>query len=180
MSIYVEGDKTYIMQPCHVLSYNSRKTDGTLPAIYIGNYCSIGQNCTFILSQHKSNWISTTIAPTNKFSHMQGNNSSYCRGDILIGSDVWIGANCTIMDNVSIGNGAIIAAGSVVTKTVPPYAIVGGNPAKLIRYRFTPEQIVALERIQWWSRADADAIDVWHDDIDGFIAKYQSDLQIQE
>lgn len=174
MSIYVSGDSTYIMQPCHVLCYDSRKSDGSLPAVYIGNFCSIGVNCTFILSQHKSSWISTTTSKTHKFAHGQGNPSSFCKGDITIGSDVWIGANVTIMDNVSIGNGAIIAAGSVIVKDVPPYAIVGGNPAKIIRYRFSESQITALEKIQWFNRPDAETIDVWHDDIDGFIAKYQT------
>jgi hypothetical protein len=71
-------------------------------------------------------------------------------GDTIVGNDVWTTENCLIMSGVKIGDGAIVAAGAVVTKDLPPYAIVGGNPAKLIRYRFTEEQIAALLEIRWW------------------------------
>ena len=73
---------------------------------------------------------------------------------IRIGNDVWIGANAIITNGSNIGNGAIIAAGSVVTKDVPDYAIVGGVPAKIIRYRYTTEEIAALNRISWWDWSD--------------------------
>jgi len=76
--------------------------------------------------------------------------SSYSKGDIIIKHDVWIGANCTILDEITIGNGAVIGAGSVVTKDVPAYAIVGGNPAKIIKYRFSPEIIREIEATQFW------------------------------
>ena len=71
-----------------------------------------------------------------------------------IGNDVWIGSRCIVMDGVTIGDGAIVAAGSVVTKDVPAYAIVGGAPAKLIRYRFSPDVILRLEKIAWWNLPD--------------------------
>lgn len=71
---------------------------------------------------------------------------------VLIGNDVWIGANVTILNGVHIGDGAIIAAGAVVVKDVPPYTIVGGVPAKEIRKRFTPEQIDFLQTYQWWNK----------------------------
>ena len=71
-----------------------------------------------------------------------------------IGNDVWIGTRAIVMDGVSIGDGAIVAAGAVVTKDVPPYAIVGGVPAKIIRYRFSEEIIEQLLKIQWWNMSD--------------------------
>lgn len=72
----------------------------------------------------------------------------------IIGNDVWIGANAIILQGVTIGDGAIIAAGAVVTKDVPPYAIVGGVPAKVIKYRFSDEVILKLLQIKWWDKPE--------------------------
>ncbi|MBR6669381.1 MAG: CatB-related O-acetyltransferase, partial [Ruminococcus sp.] len=71
-----------------------------------------------------------------------------------IGNDVWFGKNVLITNGANIGNGVIAGAGAVITKDVPDYAIVGGVPARIIRYRYTPEQIEALNKIQWWNWSD--------------------------
>jgi acetyltransferase-like isoleucine patch superfamily enzyme len=78
------------------------------------------------------------------------------RGPITIGHDVWIGRRAMIMSGVTIGNGAVIGAGAVVTRDVAPYSIVGGVPAKLIRFRFEQPTIDALQRIRWWDWPDDD------------------------
>ena len=172
MSLHM-GEKSYVMEPCHVLCYDCRKPDGTLPTVRVGKYCSIAVTCTFLLGHHRYDLVSTTPCYTRHLSdHGKGNLSGYSRGDINIGNDVWIGANCTLMDNIRIGNGAVVAAASVVVKDVPAYAIVGGNPARVIKYRFTPEQIEGLERTKWWDLPDAP---VHTDDIDGFIRDHTAD-----
>ena len=82
-----------------------------------------------------------------------------------IGSDVWIGTRAIIMDGINIGDGAIVAAGAVVTKDVPPFAVVGGIPAKVIKYRFAPEVIQRLLEIKWWDLPDEEitrCIDLFH------------------
>jgi acetyltransferase-like isoleucine patch superfamily enzyme len=73
-------------------------------------------------------------------------------GTVTIGNDVWLGANVIVLDNITIADGAIVAANSVVTKDVPPYAIVGGTPAKLIKYRFDEADIAFLLEYQWWDK----------------------------
>jgi len=165
-------DSSYIMQPHDILSYDSMKSDGTPPEIRIGKKCSIGKNCTFVLSNHLLDTFSTYPSSGRRLvSHNKGNPSSYSKGDIVIKNDAWIGANCTLIDGLTIGNGAVVAAGSVVTKDVPPYAIVGGNPAKLIRYRFPRDIIDQLESIQFWEMdmEDISRFDIHSRDIEGII-----------
>ncbi len=124
--------------------------------LIIGKFCAIGSNVQFIMNgaNHRMDGISTF--PFNIF----GGNWSVItptleqlpfKGNTVIENDVWIGYKATIMPGVNIRNGAIIAAHSVVTKDVEPYSIVGGNPAKLIRKRFTDEQIKKLLDIAWWN-----------------------------
>jgi acetyltransferase-like isoleucine patch superfamily enzyme len=99
-----------------------------------------------------------------------------CKGDIIVGNDVWIGAKSTIMSGVKIGDGSIIGAGSTVTKDVPPYSIVAGNPAKFIKFRFTEEQIESLLQISWWNwtedRIKSEAMTMWSDNINEFIEQH--------
>ena len=162
---------SYIMNPYTILSYDSRKKDGKLPIIQIGKKCSIAANCTFSLSNHLTDTFSTSVSTRNLFLHKQGNPSSYSKGDIIIKNDVWIGTNVTVLDGITIGNGAVIAAGSVVVKDVPPYAIVGGNPAKLIKYRFSQDIIDDLEAICFWdlSIEQIEKFDIHTRDIKDFI-----------
>ncbi len=168
---------SYMMDPYFIVSYDSRKSDGTLPIIKIGKYCSIASNCYFTLSNHITNRFSTTTSPPGMhlFQHGQGNISSYSKGDILIKNDVWIGVNCTILDGITIGNGAVIAAGSVVTKNVEPYSIVGGNPAKFIKYRFPPELIKRIEALEFWDMPieDIQNVNIWAENIEDTIKEIE-------
>jgi serine acetyltransferase len=99
-----------------------------------------------------------------------------CKGDIIIENDVWVGAKSTIMSGVKIHNGAVVGACSVVTKDVPPYAIVVGNPATIVKYRFTEKQIKSLLEISWWDwtedRIKTEAMKLWSSNIDEFIDKH--------
>lgn len=121
----------------------------------IGKFCSIADECKIFLGgNHNTDWISTyPFGHVNKniFTSFNGTGHPSTKGDVIIGNDVWIGLNTTIMSGVNIGNGAIIAANSHVVKDVPAYSIVGGNPAKLIKYRFSSEQIEKLQSIEWWN-----------------------------
>lgn len=116
--------------------------------LMIKNYVSIAQNVTFILNaEHYVDRISTYPF---KVKILQITSlESFGKGDIIVDDDVWIGYGATIMSGVHIGQGAVVAAGAVVTKDVPPYAIVGGVPAKVIKYRFEPEMIKELLKIDY-------------------------------
>jgi acetyltransferase-like isoleucine patch superfamily enzyme len=136
-------------------SYNSWRV--TLINCSIGKFCSIAQGVSAGLGKHPvSDFISShpafyslnkqcgfTFASTEHFREM---------GKIQIGNDVWIGANAIIMDDVNIGNGAVISANSFVNIDVPPYSIVGGTPAKVIKYRFSDDVINFLEEFKWWNK----------------------------
>jgi len=122
--------------------------------ITIGKYCSIADDIIiFISGEHQTNWITTF-----PFSVLNGKYQNYIKnikpskGNITIGNDVWICAGVKILSGITIGDGAVLGAYSVITKDVPPYAIVGGNPAKIIRYRFDEESINKLLLIKWWNK----------------------------
>jgi acetyltransferase-like isoleucine patch superfamily enzyme len=117
--------------------------------IEIGSFCSIAKDVTIQEYNHRVDRLSTYNFEKHIFSG-KSIDDVISKGAITIGSDVWIGTKSVILSGVTIGHGAIVAAGSVVTKDVPPYAIVGGNPARVIKYRFTAEIIERLLQIEWW------------------------------
>jgi len=138
-------------------TYGNPELFGTENDVYVGKYCSIALNVLMDCGMnHNYNNISTY--PFNnmnkKFSHLTGQVIS--RGDIKIGNDVWIGRNSTIMSGVTVGDGAIIGAHSLVTKDVAPYEVVGGVPAKHIRYRFEHSIIEKLLQIKWWNWSNSE------------------------
>lgn len=118
----------------------------------IGAFCSIGGRVQILLGgHHRTDWVTTyplsyylpDIAPTGRY--------DYTRGDVVIGNDVWLCDGCTILSGVTVGDGAVVAANAHVFRDVPPYAIVGGNPAAIIGYRFPEEIRQELLSIAWWN-----------------------------
>lgn len=122
----------------------------------IGNYCEIAWNVNIGPHNHFLDNFSIFEFPSmynaNELSQKQ--NAVFEGYTCKIGSDVWIGCYSTILEGVEIGNGAVIASNSVVTKSVPPYAVVGGNPARFIKWRFTEEQIKRLEDSKWYTLSE--------------------------
>lgn len=127
--------------------------------VRIGNFCSLAQGLKIFLGgNHRTDWITTFPfghIHQSIFPNFDGRGHPASHGNVIIGNDVWIGSDVTIMSGVTIGDGAVIAANSHVVKDVPAYSIVGGNPAKVIRFRFSPEQIAKLLEVQWWNWEDS-------------------------
>jgi len=121
----------------------------------IGKFCSIAENVTIFLGgEHRTDWITTyPFSALNKDwpEAQRINGHPKTKGDVIIGNDVWIGRGVVILSGVKIGNGAVIGTQSVVTRDVPAYTIVAGNPAKIIRQRFDQEDINKLEKLKWWN-----------------------------
>jgi virginiamycin A acetyltransferase len=130
----------------------------------IGRYCSIADKVEIFLGgNHRTAWVTTY-----PFDNLPGlwpastgpAKSHVSRGDVAIGNDVWIGSGAVILSGVSVGDGAVIGAHALVTRDVPPYGLVGGNPAQLIRLRFDEATIAALLEARWWDldRADVERL----------------------
>jgi len=137
------GDFTYVASNTAISKAN------------IGKFCSIGPNCKIGLGKHPAEKFVSShpiFFSTLKQAQITFSDKNYFDEfeTITIGNDVWIGTDVIVVDGVTIGDGVIIGAGSVVTKDIPPYAIVGGVPAKIIRYRFNNNEIKRLLEIKWW------------------------------
>lgn len=152
------GDYTYFDDrrygPDHFEEYNVLYNyDFSKVKLVIGKFCAIAAETRFIMTgDHKLDAISTYPFPI----FGQGWESAFnvydlpVKGDIIVGHDVWFGYDSLIMNGVTIGNGAIIAARAVVVKDVPDYSIVAGNPAKVVKMRFDDKTIDRLQKIAWW------------------------------
>lgn len=148
-----------ILRRCTVSEYTYIGYNTNIYHAGIGKFCSISKDVCIGLPSHPSKFISTSPIFVNihngtGYSWSKQNMFDSTPGKVVINNDVWIGMKSTIMGGVTIGNGAIIAAHSVVTKDVPPYAIVGGVPAKIIKYRFNEDIIEALQKAEWWKQPD--------------------------
>jgi len=157
-------------------SYGTIIRRGVHNSITVGKYCSIAVDCVVDGGfSHNVKFVSTYPFSINVSGcgHLTGH--PVWKGDVNIGNDVWIGESCLIMSGVNIGDGAVIGARSIVTRDVPPYSIVAGSPAKVIRKRFTESQIETLLNIKWWDWEDSRVFENAHllmsESIDEFIEK---------
>ena len=153
-------DNCHILENSHVLNSSIKRysyigRNSMIQNVNIGSFCSVANDVCIGLGTHPSNLFSTSplfYRVNNTFKvrliDVDYNFNEY--NPIEIGHDVWIGARAMIMDGIKVGDGAIIAANAVVTKDIPPYAIVAGVPARIIRYRFSSEKIENLLQSQWW------------------------------
>lgn len=132
-------------------------SNSTLKNVVMGKYCSIAPNVKCGFGMHPAHtYVSThpvffSALPQTKITFAEKNHFQEL-APIKIGNDVWIGIDAVIFDGVNIGDGAIIGAGAVVTKDVPAYAVVVGVPAKILRYRFEPDEVAFLLRFKWWDK----------------------------
>ncbi len=142
--------------------------------LQIGKYSSLAEDILFLVDvDHDYKQITT--GTLSVFRGKPFRNKMKRKGQIVIQNDCWIGNGVTIMGGVTVHNGAIIAAKAVVTKDVPPYAIVGGNPARVIKYRFNEKQIQSLQRIAWWDWTQEKIkanVELFHRDVSEFIAAH--------
>ena len=145
----------------------------------IERFCSIADGVIILLGgEHRIDWV-TTYPFSKLFPKARGfTGHPRSRGDVIIGNDVWIGTEALILSGVEIGNGAVIAARSVVKENVLPYSIVAGNPAKHIKFRFNESIRDDLQKIAWWDWSLSKIEEAWplllSSNIEAFIARYKT------
>ncbi|WP_086555500.1 CatB-related O-acetyltransferase [Acetobacter sp. DmW_043] len=155
--------------------------DGPHGEIVIGKFCSIAVGVSIVAANHNINYVSTYPFKTiwnPQWRSLDGISDHTSKGKTIIGNDVWIGKSAFIMNGVNIGDGVVIGAGSIVTKDVPPYAVVAGNPAKILKFRFEQHIIDKLLKISWWNWEDEKIDDFLHlimsEDVNTFIQKVEN------
>jgi acetyltransferase-like isoleucine patch superfamily enzyme len=143
--------------------------------LQIGKFCAIADGVVILLGgEHRIDWVTTYPFSKifSKAKRFTGHPRS--KGDVIIGNDVWIGREALILSGVTIGNGAVVAARSVVAEDVAPYSIIAGNPAQFIRFRFNKSIIEELQKIAWWNWPLSKIEEAWplllSSDIAAFIA----------
>jgi acetyltransferase-like isoleucine patch superfamily enzyme len=185
---------------CHILSGHvlparmgafSYSHSMLLPSLRMGRYCSIGGGVEFLQSQHPVDWASTSpfsyslrglqgfldyLQLDKKLTAFPLHPDEFLSDPVELGNDVWVGQGAMLSGGIKVGHGAVIAARALVTHDVPPYAIVGGSPAKVIRMRFPDEVVRRLLKLQWW-RFGPDVLqplDVR--DVEGFTQRLEAQL----
>jgi virginiamycin A acetyltransferase len=150
------GDYTYYDDPLGMQEFERNVLyhfDFIGDRLILGKFCSIATGVKFIMNggNHRTDWLTNYPFPVFGGDWAAAMPESWPnKGDTVIGNDVWIGHGATFLPGVQVGDGAIIAAEAVVAADVAPYAVVGGNPAKLLRKRFSDETIAELLRLRWW------------------------------
>ncbi len=142
----------------------------------VGKYCMFAPGSIILLGgEHPTSHVTCYPLRVRLLRSKIVNEDSTSKGDVIIGNDVWIGADAIVLSGIRIGDGAIIGAGAVVTHDVPPYAIAAGNPARIIRLRFPEEQIQKLLQIAWWNWKENKIktnIDYLYSNPEFFISKF--------
>jgi virginiamycin A acetyltransferase len=152
----VVGDYTYYDDPRGPAAFEERVLyhfDFVGDRLVIGKFCSIGAGTTFVMNggNHHTGWLTTYPFPIFGHGWEAAMPASWPnKGDTVVGNDVWFGHDALVMPGITIGDGAIVATRAVVTRDVPPYAIVGGNPAGVLRHRFDEATIARLLAVRWW------------------------------
>lgn len=164
------GEYTYYDDPVNPTGFEENNVLFNYPEfgdkLIIGKFCSIASGTQFIMGPANHRISSVTTYPFHVFGGAWAERTPPHldqlprKGDTVIGNDVWLGRNCVVMPGIHIGDGAIIAAHSIVTRDVPPYTVFGGNPARFIKSRFDEDLTALLLRLKWWDLPDKELVDL--------------------
>ncbi|MEB3767812.1 CatB-related O-acetyltransferase [Acinetobacter sp. MD2] len=185
-NIHISGNYSYYsafwdsgFERCVVRYLHDKPSTAEKPIdqLYIGNFVSFGAECVIMMGGnqlHRTDWIAAFPFDTRSF---------VAAGDTIIGDGCWIGSRAMVMQGITLGEGAVVATGAVVTKNVPPYAVVGGVPAQIIKYRFPPEKIEKLLALQLYKLDEKQILKMREflqsDDVDD-LAAYMLTLQSEQ